>query len=108
MKRRRRYQESWMKRLFLENRLFSCVCFVLLVVFIRLFTPVVSKKQELQQEIDVVDHHLSEGQLRISQLEKSIDQLQNDPEHIERLARQKLGLVREEEIVYAIVKTTGS
>jgi cell division protein FtsB len=56
----------------------------------------------------VVDHHLSEGQLRISQLEKSIDQLQNDPEHIERLARQKLGLVREEEIVYAIVKTTGS
>ena len=103
MKRRRRYREHWVERLFLDNRLFACILFVLLVVFIRLFTPVVSKKRELQREIDLVDRQIAEGQSRVAQLEENIDRLQNDPEHIERLARQKLGLVREDEVIYSIV-----
>jgi len=51
------------------------------------------QKQQLQQQVEQL-------QQENQQLKAEIEALQHDPQTIERLARQELGMVREDEIVY--------
>ena len=51
------------------------------------------QKQELQAQVEQL-------QQENRRLQQEIEALKNDPQTIERLARQELGMVREDEIVY--------
>lgn len=53
--------------------------------------------QRLEQELD----NLSK---KNEKLRKEIDALKTDPDHIERLARERLGLSKEGEIIYQFEK----
>ncbi len=104
--RRQHYRQHWVERIFLDNRTLACVLVLVGMAMFQLLWPIARKKQELQQEITIVNRDINEVRLWRDYLEQQIDMLQNDPEHIERLARDKLGLVRQDEIVYQILDST--
>ena len=78
------------------------VAFVILIVFL----PSYSKLQDLRQKnTDYASEisRLKKENLRLAQ-EKS--RLEKDPVYLEKVGREKMGLVREGEVVYKIVPET--
>jgi len=49
-----------------------------------------------------LERRLAETQLRIRGLEERVDQLEDDPAMLERLARDELGMVRPEDVVIVL------
>lgn len=72
-------------------------------IFLVIFLPSFAKIQELRQknkELEANIKRLDKENLALSQ-EK--EKLEKDPEYLERVAREKLGIVKKGEIVYRIV-----
>jgi len=79
--------------------IFSVVFFVLAVIFLR---PL-SKYREIQRKNKVLAEEI-EYLKRVNQtLEDEKRALKEDPTFVERRAREKLGVVKEGEIIYKIV-----
>ena len=101
--RRRYYRYNTMEKLFLNDRTFLLIVAFVAVALVNLLLPVTLKKRTLFQEIRMVEQNIMDLRARKTYLEHSVDMLQNDSEHIERLARDTLGFMRAEEVVYHIV-----
>lgn len=71
--------------------------FVLYFVYIMIWQQMVISKKS--KEIDALEEKINAAQQQTEQLENELNNL-NDPEYIERIAREKLGLVRPNERVF--------
>jgi cell division protein FtsB len=61
--------------------------------------PLIQQNERMRREIMRLDVQLQKEEARSKQLQAQIDALRNDPKAIERLAREKLGYARPDEMV---------
>ena len=63
------------------------------------YLPLIQKNQRYRKEILALDAKYAEQEAVKRQLKASIDSLQNDPRTVERLARERLGWAKTNEMV---------
>jgi cell division protein FtsB len=63
------------------------------------YLPLIQKNQRYRKEILALDARAAEQEAVKRQLKTSIDSLQNDPRTVERLARERLGWAKTNEMV---------
>lgn len=56
--------------------------------------------QRLKEELDEVEARNAEIRLQVRDLHEEVDALREDPESIERVARDELGMIREDEFIF--------
>jgi cell division protein FtsB len=61
--------------------------------------PLIQQNERMRREIMRLDEQLQKEESRAKQLQAEIEALRNDPKTIERLAREKLGYARPDEMV---------
>jgi cell division protein FtsB len=95
--RRRRNPEVWLK----ANRLVLTLIALGLVAFAVLtFHPEWERHRELAARLEEEQAVLREQELLLQQRDRELHLLQHDPEYVENLARDTLGLMKEgEEII---------
>jgi cell division protein DivIC len=79
------------------------ILFGLAIVLLLVFLPSYQKMQDLKQknkEYELKMKELVRENIRLSE-EKKL--LQNDPAYLEKVARERMGLIKEGEVIYRIV-----
>ena len=76
--------------------------FVAAIVVLVLFVPAFTKMQDMKQRD--VDYQAKIDDLKIKNLRLREEQrlLENDPAYLEKVAREKMGLVKDGEVVYRL------
>ncbi len=77
--------------------------FIIAVVIALLFLPSYSKMQELKQKNQEFTDRIKYLTARNKSLEEERQHLLTNPEYLEKVAREKMGLIRQGETVYKIV-----
>ncbi len=77
--------------------------FVITVIILALFLPSYSKMQDLQQKNHEYAKRIGELEKQNGQLQEEKHLLETDPEYLEKVGREKMGLIRQGETVYKIV-----
>ena len=77
--------------------------FIIVVVIALLFLPSYSKMQELKQKNQEFVERIAQLEAKNKNLEEERQHLINNPEYLEKVAREKMGLIRQGETVYKIV-----
>jgi cell division protein FtsB len=77
--------------------------FIITVIIVVVFLPSYSKMQELKQKNYELAQKITSLEVRNKQLEQEGKFLKNNPEYLEKVAREKMGLIRQGETVYKIV-----
>lgn len=77
--------------------------FIITVVILVVFLPSYSKMQELKQKNVDLEQKIKTLEIRNKKLEQEGRFLRNNPEYLEKVAREKMGLIRQGETVYKIV-----
>ena len=72
------------------------------------YLPLIQKNQRYRKEIISLDAKLAEQERQGRQMRNAIDSLQNDPKTVERMAREKLGWARTNEMVVRFERPTGA
>jgi len=70
------------------------------------YLPLIQKNQRYRKEILALDAKYTEQEAVKRQLKASIDSLQNDPKAVDRLAREKLGWAKTNEMVVRFEQPT--
>ena len=78
--------------------------FWLIVLFI-LFFPVFSRIQELKTKDKVLSQKIAVLEQENEQLARENEMLKTDPVYIEEVAREKLKVAKENEIIFRVVET---
>ena len=78
--------------------------FVVVVILALIFFPSFSKYQKLSSEQRRLEERIEELERTNKQLEEEKYKLETDIEYIERRAREKLGVVKKDEIPYRIIE----
>ena len=68
-------------------------------ILLAVYIPVFSKLQELKEENRNFERRIELLAKANEELRKEIDRLTNDPAYIEKIAREKLGMTRKNEII---------
>ena len=84
----------------LRNPLWLLTFVVLLLAF---FLPSYSQMQDLKQKNQEYEHQIKELTKKNTGLREERRLLKDDPEYFEKVAREKMGLVRENEVIYKFV-----
>lgn len=66
------------------------------------FLPSYTKMQDLRQKNQEYAEQIKQLQEKNQQLEEERVRLETDPEYLEKVAREKMGLIREGEVIYKI------
>ena len=77
--------------------------FILTVIIVAVFLPSYTQMQELRQKNQEFLQRINDLEARNKQLEQERQFLKNNPEYLEKVAREKMGLIRQGETVYKIV-----
>ena len=77
---------------------------ILIIVFILVFLPNFSKYQKLSLECKDLRERIEELKRDNARLEEERFKLEHDIEYIEERAREKLGVVKKDEIPYKIIE----
>lgn len=72
-------------------------------IFLIIFFPGYAKMQELRQKNKDLEDNIKKLQAENLKFSQERERLENDPEYLERVAREKLGIVKKGEIVYKII-----
>jgi len=80
---------------------FALLGLVLFIVVI--FLPGFAKMQELRSRNNALTKEIKKLQLYNAKLREEKFKLENDLGYVEKIAREKLGMVKENEIVYKII-----
>ena len=72
---------------------------VSLGVLIAIFLPGFSKLQELREENRNLEKRIEVLSKTNEELKKEKERLENDPSYVEKVAREKLGMARKNEII---------
>ena len=89
------------------SKLILLLLVVALVVFAFLhYLPLIRTNQNYRKELLALDARVAEQERLARQLRASMDSLQNDSKAVERLAREKLGWARTNEMVIRFESAT--
>ena len=80
------------------------IFFLIVIILLFIFFPGFSRYQKLLSEQRSLEKRIVELEETNKQLEEKKQKLENDIEYIERRAREKLGVVRKDEIPYKIIE----
>lgn len=95
------------------DKLTRLVAFLLfaaaLLAVVMWYQPVIEQNENIRQHIMRLEEKIVVQQRVKAQLEQTIQSVQTDPETVERLAREKLGLARPDETIlrFELVKVEG-
>lgn len=76
--------------------------FILTIIVLIIFLPSYTKMQDLKQKNLDYKRQIEQLQQKATELREEKRLLENDPVYLEKVAREKMGLVREGEVVYKI------
>lgn len=76
--------------------------FILMIIVLIIFLPSYTKMQDLKQKNLDYKRQIEQLQQKAAELREEKRLLENDPVYLEKVAREKMGLVREGEVVYKI------
>ena len=76
--------------------------FVLAFMLVLVFVPSYSRLQDKVQQNKDLNAKIRELQAKQKDLSKEKDLLENDPAYLEKVAREKMGIVKDGEVVYRI------
>ncbi|MDX2080909.1 MAG: septum formation initiator family protein [Terrimicrobiaceae bacterium] len=97
--RRRRNPEVWHQ----VNRLLTAAIFLVALIFVALaFRPEWNRRNELARQLEEEQAKLAAEQLLQKQRTREVHLLQTDPEYVEMIARDKLGVMREGEVIFRL------
>lgn len=97
--RRRRNPEVWHK----ANRLIAGLILLGLVLFVlAAFYPEWARYNSLGSQLDEKRAILQAQQLERDQREREVHLLQNDPEYVEIIARDKIGVMKPDEQIFRL------
>jgi cell division protein FtsB/cell division protein DivIC len=81
--------------------------FALIIILLLIFLPGFSKYQKLLLEQRKLEQRIVELEETNRRLEEEKHKLETDIEYVERRAREKLGIVKKDEILYKIIEEGG-
>ena len=87
----------------MAKRKLIIIWFGLCLVCAFIYLPGLSRLTELKERTKELDREIEEARASNRKLEEEKERLQNDPVYIEKVAREKLGLAREGEVIYRII-----
>jgi len=70
-----------------------------ILVIVAIFLPGLSKMQQLREENRNLEKRIEILNKTNRELEKEKEKLENDPIYVEKIAREKLGMARKDEII---------
>lgn len=76
---------------------------VFLAIFLIIFFPGYAKMQELRQKNRELEANINKLEKENLALQREKEKLEKDPDYLERVAREKLGIVKKGEVVYKVV-----
>ena len=76
--------------------------FILTIVVLIIFLPSYTKMQDLKQKNLDYKKQIEQLQQKSAELKEEKRLLESDPVYLEKVAREKMGLIREGEVVYKI------
>lgn len=77
--------------------------FTFLILMLAFFLPSYSQMQDLKQKNQEYEHQIKELTKKNTVLREERRLLKEDPEYFEKVAREKMGLVKENEVMYKFV-----
>ena len=80
--------------------------FILTIIVLIIFLPSYTKMQDLKQKNLDYKRQIEQLQQKSAELREEKRLLENDPVYLEKVAREKMGLIREGEVVYKITPVT--
>jgi len=84
----------------IKNALFLFV--VLSVVFV-LYLPSYMQMQDLRHRNEVFEKRINDLVADNANMAVERDRLMNDPEYFEKVARERMGIIREDEVIYKVL-----
>lgn len=75
---------------------------IAVVVILIIFLPTISKLHELESKKENLENQIKIYRVKNSSLEEEVYRLKNDPDCLEAVARDKLKVAKEGEVVYKI------
>ena len=72
------------------------------VLVLAVFFPSLVKLQELQEQNRILEDRIEVLTKYNRQLREELNRLENDPTYIEKIARDKLGMVKKGELLYRV------
>jgi len=94
---RRRKSEHWHK----ANRALGVLilfCIVLLGIFI--FYPQIERRRELARQLEEEQATLRDEEAQRANYRREVHLLENDPEYVEVIARDRIGVMKEGETIF--------
>ena len=80
--------------------------FILTIIVLMIFLPSYTKMQDLKQKNLDYKRQIEQLQQKSAELKEEKRLLESDPVYLEKVAREKMGLIREGEVVYKITPVT--
>ena len=80
--------------------------FILTIIVLIIFLPSYTKMQDLKQKNLDYKRQIEQLQQKSAELKEEKRLLETDPVYLEKVAREKMGLIREGEVVYKITPVT--
>jgi len=80
----------------------AIIIFALAFITLAVFLPSYSQMQDLKERNLSLENQIAELELKKKNLEEEQEKLINDPVYLEKVAREKMGIVKEGEVVYRI------
>ncbi len=77
--------------------------FILTVVILALFLPSYSTMQDLKRKNRDYEHRINALEEKNKKFEEERHLLQTDPDYVEKVGRETMGLIRPGEVVYKII-----
>lgn len=77
--------------------------FIITVVILAVFLPSYTTMQDLKQKNREYAHRIRELEAKNKKFEEEKNQLQTNPDYVEKVGRETMGLIRPGETVYKIV-----
>lgn len=84
--------------------IFFGAAFAGLILFSWIYLPVLSKYHDLKQQADELDRQIEKIEKEVAVTRDERDLLKNDPEYLEKVIRDEMGLVKPGEIIYKFVQ----
>ena len=82
--------------------------FVLTIFVLFVFLPSYTKLQDLRQKNEDYNRQIEAQKLLYTKLVEEKRRLEEDPAYLERVGREKMGLIRKGEVVYKITPATNA
>ncbi|MEI8011247.1 MAG: septum formation initiator family protein [Candidatus Omnitrophota bacterium] len=81
--------------------------FVVLVAVFVLYLPSYLQMQDLRGRNEAAERRIKDLEAENSKFTIERERLKNDPEYFEKVARQRMGLIKEGEVIYKVVPPGG-